>query len=93
MWKGKFRLEAQDVTDPSIEAELVTRKLGQTSSNMDVDTQVTTQAFSKDEIVKEEEDAIETNTKEIERIKLGSNKFCIRNDLAKKTNDAWKPTW
>ena len=36
--EGEDQAEAQDVTDPSIEAELVPRKSGQTSSNMDVDT-------------------------------------------------------
>ena len=60
-----------------------TRKLGQTSSNMVVDTQVNTQAFSKDETVKEE--FTETKTEEIERIELGSNKICIRDDLVKNT--------
>ena len=48
---------------------------------MDVDTQVNTHAFLKDDAVKNE--FKETNTKAIERIKSGSNKICICDDLAK----------
>ena len=53
---------------------------------MDVDIhlsgrQVSADAFSKNEDVQEER--AETNTKVIERIKCGSNKICIREDLAK----------
>ena len=54
---------------------------------MDVDAhlgnkEVSTNALSQAEAVKEE--IAETNTKAIERIKIGSTKICIREDLAKK---------
>ena len=69
---------AQDVTDHSTEADLATRKLGHTTSNMDVDThlgnrEVSTSTFLQSEAVKEE--IAETNTKAIERTKIGSNKI------------------
>ena len=52
---------------------------------MSVDThlsnqEVNTNALVKNEAVKEE--LTDTNTKAIERIKIGSNKICIRADLA-----------
>ena len=55
-------------------------------SQMDVDIhlsgrQVSQDAFSKNEVVQEER--AETNTKAIEIIQFASNKFCIREDLAK----------
>ena len=43
--------------------------------------EVSTDALLKSEAVKEE--IAETNTKAIERIKSGSNKICVREDLAK----------
>ena len=46
-----------------------------------MDAQVNTHALLKDENVKEE--IAETNTEAIERVKIGSNKICIRQDLAK----------
>ena len=66
---------------------LVHRKLGHTTSKRDVDThlgdkEVSTNAFLKNEAVKEE--LTDTNTKAIERIKLGSNKMCIRQNLVRK---------
>ena len=52
---------------------------------MDVNTlgdkEVSTHALLKNEAVKEE--ITKTNTAAIERIKIGSNKMCIREDLAK----------
>ena len=53
---------------------------------MDVDTllgdkQIGTDAFLQNEAVKEE--ITETNTAAIERFNIGSNKMCIREDLAK----------
>ena len=57
----------------------------QATSQMNVDThlsdkEVSTNEFLENEAVKE---LSETNTKAIERIKIGSNKICIREDLAK----------
>ena len=53
---------------------------------MDVDThlgdkEVSTNALLENEAVKEE--LTDTNTKSIEKFKIGSNKICIREDLAK----------
>ena len=48
---------------------------------MAVDTQINLQALLKDENVKEE--IAETNTEDIDKIKMGSNKICIRDDVAK----------
>ena len=77
---------AQDVADHSTEADLAHKKLEHTASNTAVDThlgdkEVSTNAFLKNEAVNEE--ITETNIKAIERIKSGSNKICIREDLAK----------
>ena len=73
-------------TDNSTEADLVHRILDHTTSNMDVDTHlgnkdVSTTALLEREAVKEI--IAETKTKAIERIKIASNKICIREDLAK----------
>ena len=61
------------------------RKLGQTTSDMETDAflkkEVITDTFSHAEAVKEE--IAEKNTEVIESIKIGSNKICIRADLAK----------
>ena len=72
--------------DQSTEADLATRKLGRTTSNMCVDAhlgnkEVSTNTVSQAEAVKEE--SAETNTREIERMQMGANKICIRKDLAK----------
>ena len=69
--KGRIGLEHKDATDHSTEADLATRKLWQTISNMCVDAhlgnkEVSTNTVSQAEAVKEE--IAETNTKEIERI-------------------------
>ena len=61
--------------------------LGHTTSDMDMETHlgdkmVSTNAFLKNEVVKEE--LTDSNTKAIERINIGSNKICIREDLAEK---------
>ena len=90
LWKQGTNREnqagAQDVMDHSTEADVATRKLEHTTSNTDVDThlgnkEVSTNAFSESEAVKEE--IAETNTKAIERIRIGSNKICIRENVAK----------
>ena len=73
---------AQYFMDHSTEAHLAHRKLVHTTSNMDVDTLLgDKEGNRKNEAVKEE--ITETNTKAIARIKSGSNKNCIREDLAK----------
>ena len=46
------------------------------------DKEVSTNAFLKNEAV--EEELTDTNTKAIERIKIGSNKMCIREYLGRK---------
>ena len=90
VWKQETKREdqdgAQDVTDHSTEADLAPGNGRHTTSNVDVDThlgkkEVSTNALLESEAVKE--DIADTNTKAIERIKIGSNKFCIREDLAK----------
>ena len=90
LWKQETKREdqagAQDVKDNSTEADLAHRKLGHTTPNMKVDThlgntEVCTNALLKNEAVKEE--ITETKTKAIERIKSGSHKICVREDLAK----------
>ena len=77
--------EAQDIADHSTEANLATRKLGQTTSHMETDAflkqEVITNTLSQAEAVKEE--IAEKNTEVIERIRIGSNKICVREDLAK----------
>ena len=55
----------------------------QSTSKTDVDThlgdkEVSTVAFSNNDAVKEE--LTDTNTKAIERIQIGSNTICIRED-------------
>ena len=82
LWKqGKKREDetgVQNVTDHSTEADLVHRKMRHTSSNMDVDThldgrEVNTDVFPDDG----------ANNQIIARIKIGSHKICMREDLAK----------
>ena len=54
---------------------------------MSVDTHLSNQEVNTNVLVKNEavkEELTDTNTKAIERIKIGSNKICIRADLAKK---------
>ena len=62
------------------------KKLGQTTSDMETDALLEkediTHAFSQAEAGKEE--IAEANTEVIERIKMGSDKICIRNDMTKK---------
>ena len=72
------RAGAQDVTDHSTEADLATRKLVHTTSNMDVDThlsnrEVSTKTFLQSEAAKEE--LTDTTTKAVERIKIVSKKI------------------
>ena len=73
LWKQGTKREdeagVQDVTKHSTEVDLANRQMRHTTSNMDVDSQVNTHALLKDEAV--EEELTETNTKAIERIKIG----------------------
>ena len=84
--KRDHQAGAQDVTNHSTEADLAHRKLGHTTSNMDVDTHLgnkegSTNALLESEAVKEE--IAKTPTKAIERTNSVSNKICFREDLAK----------
>ena len=58
-------------------------QLGQIASDMETDTVLkqedVTDTISQTDAVKED-----ANTEAIDNIKVGSNKICIRNDLAKK---------
>ena len=72
-WESKAGV--RDETKNTTEVETASRKLVQTVSKVDVGThpreqEVITDAFSNDE----------ANTQEIERVKIGSNKSCIRED-------------
>ena len=83
-WESKA--EVQDDSKHITEADRVPGNRMQSTSGTDVDTplsdkEVSTDAFSKNEVVKEE--LTVTNTKAIERIKIGSKTICIREDLAK----------
>ena len=74
-WKGKARV--QDETKNATEVEIAAGKSLRTVSKVDVGTylseqEVITDAFSNNE----------ANTQEIERVKIGSNKICIREDSA-----------
>ena len=90
LWKQGTKREdqagVQDVANHSTEVDLAHRKLGHTTSNMDVDThlgdkEVSTNALLENEAVKEE--LTDTNTKASESVTTGSNKICVREDLAK----------
>ena len=83
-WRSKA--DVQDESKHITEADQVLGNRMQSISKMDVDThlgdkEVSTDAFSKIEVVKEE--LTDTNTKAIERIKIGSDKICFREDLTK----------
>ena len=52
-----------------------------TASKVDVGTHLIEQEVVTDALLKNE-----ANTQEIERVKIGSNKICIREDLAKRKN-------
>ena len=77
-WAG-----AQDGSKLSSEVRTSSGKLGQIASDMETDTVLKkediTDMVSQIEAAKEE-----ANTEMMERIKIGLNKICIRNDLAKK---------
>ena len=67
-WAG-----AKDSLEISTEATTSLGKLGQNDPDMETDT-----------VVKKEDLTEETNTEAINKLEMGSNKICIRNDLAKK---------
>ena len=73
--KREDQAGVQNATNCTAVVDLAHRKLGHTTSNMDVD------AHLAHLTVKEE--LTGTITKAIERIKIGSNENCIREDLAK----------
>ena len=73
---------------------LGTRKLEQTTSNLDVDAHLSNKEVSTNtflQVATVNEEIAETNTKEIERIKIGSNKICVRKDLAKENKHDVQP--
>ena len=83
-WESKA--EVQDDSKHISDADPVLGNRQQFTSHMDVDSHlsdkvVTTNALVKNEAVKEE--LTDTITKAIERINIGSNKICLRQDLAK----------
>ena len=70
----------RDDTKHATEMEMASRNLVRATSEVDVGThlgeqEVITDAFSNNE----------ANTQEIERVKIGSNKIGIREDIAKET--------
>ena len=77
-WAG-----ALDGSELSTEVRTSSGKLEQIASDMETDAVLEkediTDMVSQIEAVKEE-----TNTEVMERIKIGSNKMCVRNDFAKK---------
>ena len=83
--KGEDQAGAQDVTDHSRSGprhkETGAYHLEHGCGTHFGIKEVSTDALLKSEDVKE--DTAETNTKAIERIKSGSNKICVREDLAK----------
>ena len=90
LWKQGTKREDhagdQDVTDHSTDADLAHRTLEHTTSNMDVHTHLGTKGVSMNALLESEavkEEIAETSTTAIERIKIGSNKICIGEDLAK----------
>ena len=79
----KYWTGVQDGSKRSTEVTTSPRQLGQIASDMETDTVLKkkdiTETISQTEAVKEE-----ANKEAIDKIKMGSNKICIRNDLAKK---------
>ena len=78
MQPGKSRAGVRNDTKHATAVERASRKLVQATSEADADIHLTekealTDAFSNNE----------ASTQEIERIKIGSNRNCIREDLAK----------
>ena len=67
----------RDDTKNATEAELASRKLVRAVSKVDVGTHL-----SEQEVITDAFSNNEANTQEIERVKIGSNKHCIREDLA-----------
>ena len=75
-WESKARVG--DETKRATEVELTSRKPVRTVSKVDVSTHLSEQEVITDSFSKNE-----ANSQEIERVKIGSNKNCIREDLAK----------
>ena len=68
----------RDDTKHATEVEQASRKLVRATFEMDAGTHL-----SEKEVVKDAFSNNEANTQDIERVKVGSNKICIREDLAK----------
>ena len=83
-WESKA--EVQDDSKYIEEADQVPGNRQQFTSQMDVDTHLSNQEVSTNALVKNEavkEELTDTNTKAIERIKIGPDKICFREDMAK----------
>ena len=72
------RTLVRDDTKHATEVEQASRKLVRTASKVDVGIHLSEQKVVTNALLKNE-----ANTQEIERVKIGSNKICIREDLAK----------
>ena len=68
----------KEETKNATEVEMATGNRERTASKVDVDAHLSGQEVATDAIVKEE-----ANAQEIERVKIGSNDICIREDLPK----------
>ena len=81
IWKQRATWESRagvrDDTKHATEVETASKKLVQATSEVDVGTHV-----SEHEVITVAFSNNEANTQDIERVKIGSNKICIREDLA-----------
>ena len=76
MWESRTMLKEE--TKNATEVEVATGNRGPTASKVDVHSHLSGQEVATDAIVKEE-----ANAQEIERVKIGSNDICIREDPPK----------
>ena len=77
-WAG-----AQDSSELSTEVRTCSGKLGQIASDMATDTVLKKEDIT--DMVSQIEAVLQVaNTEVMERMKIGSNKICLRNDLSKK---------
>ena len=72
------RAGTRDETRDATGVEKASGNSWRTASTADVDTDLREQEVTADALLKNE-----ANTQEMERVKIGSNKICIREDLAK----------
>ena len=75
-WENRAR--SRDGTRDATGVEKVSGNNWRTASKVDVGTDLSGQEVTTDTLLKNE-----ANTQEIERVKIGSNEMCIREDLAK----------